>query len=158
MNVKAPTYSVMLMLFFTWWCIRIVYVKFVKVPKRLKIILDSQCSLRHRSQSQTGKSKRSTCHRWWCAGRTPEWLSHPWGRHWGSFLNCCTWDCRSLQTSPEHAPLAHQTRSRSWGCHSGLGWLQLPPATMTVKNMDADLSCQENTTSKTFRFGPTYAP
>ena len=85
--------------------------------------------LRYRSQSQTGKSKRSTCHPWWFGEHTEEWRCHPLAHHLGSCPGCCTWDCRNLRTIPELGRLARQIRSQSLGCRSEWGWLPRPPAT-----------------------------
>ena len=88
--------------------------------------------LRYRSQSQTGKSKRSTCHPWWFEEHTEEWHCHPLAHHLGSCPGCCTWDCRSLRTIPAHGRLPHRIRSQSLGCRSGWGWLPRPPATCSI--------------------------
>ena len=85
--------------------------------------------LNYRSQSQTGKSKRSTCHPWWFGEHTEEWRCHLLAHHLGSCPGCCTWDCRNLRTIPELGRLPHRIRSQSLGCRSGWGWLPRPPAT-----------------------------
>ena len=86
----------------------------------------------YRNQSQTGKSKRSTCHRWWFGEHTEEWRCHPLAHHLGSCPGCCTWDCRNLRTIPELGRLARQIRSQSLGCRSEWGWLPRPPATKAL--------------------------
>ena len=88
--------------------------------------------LSYRSQSQTGKSKRSTCHPWWFGEHTEEWRCHPLAHHLGSCPGYCTWDCRNLRTIPAHGRLPHQIRSQSLGCRSGWGWLPRPPATCNI--------------------------
>ena len=85
--------------------------------------------LNYRSQSQTGKSKRSTCHPWWFGEHTEEWRCHLLAHHLGSCPGCCTWDCRNLRTIPAHERLPHRIRSQSLGCRSEWGWLPQPPAT-----------------------------
>ena len=92
--------------------------------------------LRYRSQSQTGKSKRSTCHPWWFGEHTEEWRCHPLAHHLGSCPGCCTWDCRNLRTIPAHERLPHRIRSQSLGCRSAWGWLARPPATCNINGRE----------------------
>ena len=92
--------------------------------------------LRYRSQSQTGKSKRSTCHPWWFGEHTEEWRCHPLAHHLGSCPGCCTWDCRNLRTIPAHERLPHRIRSQSLGCRSEWGWLPRPPATCNINGRE----------------------
>ena len=94
----------------------------------------------YRSQSQTGKSKRSTCHPWWFGEHTEEWRCHPLARHLGSCPGCCTWDCRNLRTIPELGRLARQIRSQSLGCRSEWGWLPRPPATKALHKKKCNIS------------------
>ena len=104
----------------------------------------------YRNQSQTGKSKRSTCHRWWFGEHTEEWRCHPLAHHLGSCPGCCTWDCRNLRTIPELGRLARQIRSQSLGCRSEWGWLPRPPATKAFHKKK-----KHTTTAKTLQTNRT---
>ena len=104
--------------------------QYIAVPlPHFILIQPTRMQLRYRSQSQTGKSKRSTCHPWWFGEHTEEWRCHPLAHHLGSCPGCCTWDCRNLRTIPALGRLPHRIRSQSLGCRSGWGWLPQPPAT-----------------------------
>ena len=106
---------------------------YIAVPLPYFILIQpTRMQLRYRSQSQTGKSKRSTCHPWWFGEHTEEWRCHPLAHHLGSCPGCCTWDCRNLRTIPAHGRLAHQIRSQFLGCRSEWGWLPRPPATQAL--------------------------
>ena len=102
---------------------------FIQSPQNQHNFMQLSCH----SQSQTGKSKRSTCHRWWFGERIEEWHCHPLAHHLGSCPGCCTWDCRNLRTVPAHGRLPHRIRSQSLGCRSEWGWLPRQPATCNVK-------------------------
>ena len=97
-------------------------------PENQHIFMQLSCH----SQSQTGKSKRSTCHLWWFGERIEEWHCHPLAHHLGSCPGCCTWDCRNLRTIPAHGRLPHRIRSQSLGCRSEWGWSPRPPAKCNI--------------------------
>ena len=115
----------------------------VPVPHFI-LIQPTRMQLRYRSQSQTGKSKRSTCHPWWFGEHTEEWRCHPLAHHLGSCPGCCTWDCRNLRTIPELGRLARQIRSQSLGCRSEWGWLPRPPATKAFHKKNVTYHNRQN--------------